>query len=97
MLLHSFEHNFTAVRRNVEVPDVEVRSEMSQLPLGSRLQVDLPKILMLNLSSQKHECTSSIQEGQVPSSASQCQGRQAMRRGLGRGGFHRKRRADVRT
>jgi len=28
-LLHSFEDNFTAILRNVEVPNVEVGSEMS--------------------------------------------------------------------
>ena len=41
-LLHSFEHNFTAVRRDVEVTNVEVRSKFGQLPLGARLQVDEP-------------------------------------------------------
>jgi hypothetical protein len=50
---------------------------------------------MFNLSSQKHECTSSIQEGQVPSSASQGKGWQGTSYGLGRDGFHRKRCSDV--
>jgi hypothetical protein len=49
--LHSFEGNFTAVRRDVEVANVEVGRKVGQLPLGTRLQVDEPEILMLNLSS----------------------------------------------
>jgi hypothetical protein len=66
-LLHSFEDNFTAVWGDVEVANVEVTSEVSQLSLGARLQVDEPEILMLNLSSQEHECQSSSQKGQVSS------------------------------
>jgi hypothetical protein len=38
--LHSFEGNFTAARRDVEVVNVEVGSEVGQLPLGVCLQVD---------------------------------------------------------
>src|SRR4029077_5007114 len=57
-LLHSFEYNFMSVRRDVEVTNVEVRSEVGQLPLGAGLQVHEPKILMLNLSLQKQECPS---------------------------------------
>ena len=94
-LLHSFEDNFAAVWRDVEVANVEVGSEVGQLPLGARLQVDEPEILMLNLSSQEHECSSSRQEGQVSSPPSQGQGRQGMRCGVGRDGFHRKRGAYV--
>src|SRR5882762_3306458 len=94
-LLHSFEDDFTAIWRDVEVANVEVGSEMSQLLLGAGLHVDQPKILMLNLSSQKHECPSPAQEGQVPSSASQGKGWQRTRYGLGRDGFHRKRGTDV--
>ena len=54
-LLHSFEDNFTTIRRDVEVANVEVGSEVSQLPLDARLQVDEPEVFMLNLSSQEHE------------------------------------------
>src|SRR5205823_12537830 len=68
---------------------------MSQLLLRAGLHVDQPKVLMLNLSSQKHECPSFAQKGQVPSSASQSKGWQRTRYGLGRDGFHRKRRTDV--
>jgi hypothetical protein len=50
-LLHSFEGNFAAVRRDVEVANVEVGRKVGQLPLGARLQVDEPEILMVNLSS----------------------------------------------
>jgi hypothetical protein len=55
-LLHSFEDDFTAIRCDVEVANVEVRSEVGQLPLGTRLQVDKPEILVFNLSTQEHEC-----------------------------------------
>jgi len=54
-LLHSFEDNFTTIRRDVEVANVEVGSEVGQLPLGARLQVDEPEVFMLYLSSQEHE------------------------------------------
>src|ERR1700675_3021668 len=53
-LLPSFENNFTSIRRNVEVLNVEIGSELGQLPLGARLQLDEPQILMSNLSSQQH-------------------------------------------
>src|ERR1700726_2385806 len=66
-LLHSFENNFAAVWGDVEVSNVEVGSEVGQLPLGARLQVDEPEILMLDLSSQEHECPSSRKKGQVSS------------------------------
>ena|SRR5580658_9188511 len=94
-LLHSFENNLTAVWGDVEIANVEVGSQVGQLPLGARLEVDEPKILMLNLSSQDHEGTSSREKGQVSSPTSQGQGRQGMRRALGRDGFHRKSGADV--
>jgi hypothetical protein len=70
-LLHAFEDNFTAVSRNVKVANVEAGREVGQLPLGACLQVDEPEILMLNLSSQEHQCPSSRQEGQVSSPPSQ--------------------------
>ena len=66
-LLRSFEDNFTAVWRDVEVANVEVGTDIGQPPLGARIQVDDPKILMLNLSSQEHETPSSRQQGQVSS------------------------------
>jgi hypothetical protein len=52
VLLHSFENNVAAVRGNIEVTNIEIGSEVRQLPLGARLQVDQPEILMLNLPSQ---------------------------------------------
>jgi len=65
-LLHSFEDDFTAIWRDVEVANVEVgeRNESNCRSVAG-LHVDQPKILMLNLSSQKHERPSSAQEGQV--------------------------------
>ena len=50
-LLHSFEDNFTTVRGDVEVANIKVGREIGQLPLGARLEVDEPEVLMLNLSS----------------------------------------------
>jgi hypothetical protein len=95
VFLHSVKGNFTAIWGDVEVTNVEVGSELGQPPLGARLQVDQPEILMLNLSSQEHKRSSSKQEGQASSPPSQRQGRQGMRCGVSRESFHRKRRADV--
>jgi hypothetical protein len=36
-ILHSFEDNLTAVWRDVKVANVEIGSEVGQLPLGARL------------------------------------------------------------
>ena len=94
-LPHPFENNFTTIRRDVEVANVEVGSEVGQLPLGARLQVDEPEVFMLYLSSQEHERSSSMQEGKVSSPASQGQGRKGMRCGFGRNGLRGKRGADV--
>ena len=95
VLLHSFQDNLAAVWRDVEVANVKVGRDVGQLPLGARLQIDEPEILMLNVSSQEHECTSSGQERQVSSPSSQGQCRQGMRCGFCRDRLHRKRRADV--
>ncbi len=51
--------------------------------------------LMLNISSQDHECPSSRQEGQVPGPTSQGQGWYGVWCGLGRDGLHRKGGADI--
>ena len=50
-LLHSFEDDFLAVRGDIEVANVEVRREVGQLPLGTRLQVDEFEIFVLNFSA----------------------------------------------
>jgi hypothetical protein len=54
-LLHSFEDNFTTVRRDVEVAIVEVGSGVGPLPLGARLQIDEAEVFLLYLCSQEHE------------------------------------------
>ena len=84
MLLHSFDDNFPAIRGDIEVANVEAGSEPGQLALGTGLQVDEPNVLVLNLSSQKHERLSSGQEDQVSSPPRQGKGRQGMHCGLGR-------------
>ena len=88
MPLHSFEDNFATVWGDVKVLNVEVRSEVGQLPLGARLQIDEPEIFMLNVSSQLNECPSIGQECQVSSPPGKGQSRQGVRCGLGRDGFH---------
>jgi hypothetical protein len=95
--LHPFEDNPAAIWGDVEVANVKVRSEFGQLPLGARLEVDEPEILVLNLSSQEQECSSSRQEGQVSSAASESQHGQWMHCRLGDNSLHRKCGADVRS
>ena len=70
MLLHSSEDNFVSVWRNVEVANAEVRREVGQLPLGTRLQIDQPQIFMTDLSSGEHERPSSSQDDQMLRSSS---------------------------
>src|SRR6266853_1862743 len=94
-LLHSFEDNFTSVWRDVEVANVEVCSEVGQLALLPRLQVDQPEILVLNLSAQEHQRSSSRKDGEVSSPAREGKCRQRTHYGVGRNGFQRKGRADV--
>src|SRR5262249_3191349 len=59
-LLCSFEDNFMAVWGDVEIANVEVRTKIGQLPLSAVLQVKQPKILMLDLPAEQHECASTI-------------------------------------
>jgi hypothetical protein len=53
--LHSFQNYFAAIPGNVKVANVEVGSEVGQLALCARLQVNEPEILMLDFSSQINE------------------------------------------
>ena len=41
-LLHSFEDNFTAVWGDIEVANVEIGSELGQLPLDAGVKFDRP-------------------------------------------------------
>ena len=95
VLLHPFEDSLTAVWRDVEVANVEIGSEIGQPSLGARLQLEKPEILMLNVSSQKHECMTSMQEDQASSPASQGECRQGLSCGFCRDRIHRKHCADV--
>ena len=94
-LLRSFQDNFAAVWGDVEVANIEIRSEIGQLPLGGGPEVDEPEILVVNLSAKQHEPSVSRQESEVPGSACEGQSRHRMRCGLGGHGFHLKRRANV--
>jgi hypothetical protein len=55
VLLHSFDDHFTTVWREIEILNVECRSEVSQLPFGTRRKIDEPEILMLDLPTQDYE------------------------------------------
>jgi hypothetical protein len=66
-LLHSCEDNFASVWRDVEVANIEVGGEVGQLVLCTRLQVDQPEILVLNLSPQEYQRSSSRKCGEVSS------------------------------
>src|ERR1700688_614240 len=59
VFLHSFKDDFAAIWGDVEVTNVEVGSEVGQLPLGACIQIDQPEIFMLNLSPQENERSSS--------------------------------------
>ncbi len=54
-LLDSFQDHFPAVWGEVEIANIEVGRKIRQLPLGARVQVDEPEILVLNLSPQDQE------------------------------------------
>jgi hypothetical protein len=51
-LLDSFQDDFPAVWGEVEIANIEVGRKIRQLPLGARVQIDEPEILMLYLSPQ---------------------------------------------
>src|SRR5450432_2489067 len=52
-LLQSFDDHFPTVWRDIQILNVVFGSEVSQLPFGSRLKVDEPEILMLDLPTQE--------------------------------------------
>jgi len=52
-LLHSLQHNFTPVWRDVEVAYIEIWRQVGQLPLGAGFQVEPPEVLVLNIPLQK--------------------------------------------
>ncbi len=50
-----FDHDFAAVRRDVEVSDGEIRAEVRQLPPGAGCQVNEPQILVAHLAAQNRQ------------------------------------------
>ena len=42
MLLHLFDHQFTPVRRDVEITELELRAEVRELPFRSGIEIDRP-------------------------------------------------------
>src|ERR1700722_9878609 len=65
VLLHSLEYDFTAVGGYVEVANIEVGSQVGQLPLGAGLEIDEPEIFVLNFSTKEHQATPSGWEDQA--------------------------------
>ena len=45
----------TAVRRDIEVADMEVRGDIRQLPFDAGRQIDQPKVLVLDFAAHHHE------------------------------------------
>src|SRR5882724_12842003 len=84
-----------SVWRDVEVANVEVGSEVGQLALCTRLQIDQPEILVLNLSPQEDQRSPPRKDGEVSSTPSEGKSRQRTHHGVGCNGFQRKCRANV--
>ena len=76
LLLNSFENNVTAVRGDVEIANIKIDGQVGNLPFGTRIEVNRPEILMLNIASQEHQGPSAWKEGKVSGSSCQVQGRQ---------------------
>ena len=55
MFLRPLENKFSAVRRDVEVANIEVGREVGQGALRACVEVDQPEILVFNLALQEHE------------------------------------------
>src|SRR6266567_3697837 len=66
MHLRSLQHHLTAVGRDVEVLHFEIWSQVGQLMLGARVQIDPPEIFVLDLAPQHHQRSPSSQEAQMP-------------------------------
>src|SRR5580658_2270476 len=54
-LLNPGEDDFSAVRRNVKIPDHEACWQFGQLALGSGLRIQLPEILAVDRAAKKHQ------------------------------------------
>jgi len=50
VFLHPFEHDAVSAGRDVEVAYDKVRGQVGQLPLGARLEIDEPEVLVLNVA-----------------------------------------------
>lgn len=49
VLLHSFQHDFTAVWRDIKVSHVEAAAQAGQLTFASILEIDEPEVLVFDL------------------------------------------------
>jgi len=54
-LLHSFEGNFAAVRRDVEVANDEIRRKLGEYAPGTRSKIEEPKVLMADFTARNHK------------------------------------------
>ena len=55
LLLHLLQNKLTPVWGDIEVSHLEVWSEIGQLVLDARVQVDQPQILVLEIASRNDE------------------------------------------
>lgn len=86
VFLYALEDDFPAVWRNVEIPNVEVGGQVSQLALCSGVEIDEPQVLVFYLSAHRDKCASAVKEPQTSGSARQREIRNCMGPG---GGGHR--------
>ena len=95
MLLYLLDHDVATVWTDVEITNVEARSEVRELPFGARVEIDCPQILMTQFSSHYDERPPVWEEHNAPGAACECQLRYPVRI-AGRGDrFERKRSADI--
>ena len=97
ILLDAVEHDFRAVRRDVEVLDDEVARQLAEHALGAALQVDQPQVLVAEVTAQQHQRLAVLQEGDAPCAARQHHTRHRVGTTVGRGRPQRKGRTDVRA
>jgi hypothetical protein len=68
---HVFLLPARAVRRDVEVADRKLATEIGQLPLASGLEIDEPELLVRDVSLQDDQRIVPADEGQSPGAGSE--------------------------
>src|SRR4029079_4634817 len=69
LLLHLLDDDVAAVRGDVEVPDLEHRIKIRELPFGAGLEIDRPEVLVSQLAAQRDQRSSIGKEHHVPCAA----------------------------